>query len=340
MSVQFILGGSGCGKTYYLQHFLSEEAEHFPDRQYIFLVPEQFTMQTQKELISVSREKGIMNIDVQSFVRLAFRVFSETGANRMPVLDDMGKTMVLKKVLTSLEERLFYFGKNVHKNGYVQEIKSFLSELYQYNLTEETIDDMIRAAEKRPLLVRKLQDMKTIYKGFSEYLEEHYITSEEVMNVLAKVTEESALLKDSIVCLDGFTGFTPTQYAFIERLLCVAKKVYISVTMDKRESIVKPGAKHGLFYLSQKTLCRIRKIAKEQGIEVCPEIWTGEKKEETRFSGAEGIRFLEKELFRFPMRTFEKEPEDISIMKSNTLSSAVSHCSGLILQCNTGLPLP
>lgn len=313
MSVQFILGGSGCGKTYYMQHFISEEAKRFPDRQYIFLVPEQFTMQTQKELIGVSDKKGIMNIDVQSFVRLAFRVFSETGANHMPVLDDMGKTMILKKVLTFLEDQLFYFGKNVRKRGYVQEIKSFLSELYQYNLTEETMDEMIEAAKKRPVLVRKLQDMKVVYRGFSEYLKEHYITSEEVMNVLAKVTEESALLKDSIVCLDGFTGFTPTQYEFIRRLLRVAKKVYISVTMDQRESIVKPGAKHGLFYLSQKTLYRIRKIAKEQGVEVCPEIWTGLKKEETRFANADGIYFLEKELYRYPVKRFLENPVDLSI---------------------------
>ncbi|HBI60472.1 MAG TPA: helicase-exonuclease AddAB subunit AddB, partial [Lachnospiraceae bacterium] len=138
MSLQFILGGSGRGKTYYLQHLVTEEAKLFPDRQYIFLVPEQFTMQTQKELICMSKEKGILNIDVQSFLRLAFRVFSETGANNLPVLDDMGKTMILKKVLNTLEGELEYFGKNIHKKGYVQEIKSFLSELLQYGADEET----------------------------------------------------------------------------------------------------------------------------------------------------------------------------------------------------------
>ena len=102
MSLQFVLGGSGRGKTYYLQHLVTEEAKLFPDRQYIFIVPEQFTMQTQKELICISEAKGILNIDVQSFLRLAFRVFAETGANNLPVLDDMGKTMILKKVLNKL----------------------------------------------------------------------------------------------------------------------------------------------------------------------------------------------------------------------------------------------
>ncbi|MCI8338345.1 MAG: helicase-exonuclease AddAB subunit AddB [Lachnospiraceae bacterium] len=313
MSLQFILGGSGCGKTYYAQHFISQEAAYFPQRQYIFLVPEQFTMQTQKELISISESKGIMNIDVQSFVRLAFRVFEETGAGNLPVLDDMGKTMVLKKVLTQMEGELDYFGRNIHKAGYVQEIKSFLSELYQYGVDEETLSEMIASAKRQPLLVRKLQDMQKIYRGFSDYLEEHFITSEEVLTVLAGVTEESGILRDSVVCLDGFTGFTPTQYQFIERLLPIARKVYVTVTIDKGVSIVKPGAKHGLFYMSQQTIYQLRKMAQAHGIEVCSEIWTGETPQETRFFEAPGICQLERGLFRYPMEEYGEEPHDISL---------------------------
>lgn len=313
MSLQFILGGSGRGKTYYLQHLVTEEAKLFPDRQYIFLVPEQFTMQTQKELICMSREKGILNIDVQSFLRLAFRVFSETGANNLPVLDDMGKTMILKKVLNILEGELEYFGKNIHKKGYVQEIKSFLSELLQYGADEDIIDEMIRASKKHTALARKLSDIKVIYKGFTDYLHEHYITSEEILTVLAKVTKESSVLRDSVVCLDGFTGFTPTQYQFIEQLLRVARKVYLSVTMDKRESIVQVGAKHALFHMSQHTIYRLRKIAQDNRIEVCPEIWTGERRENTRFAESSGLEALEQRLFRYPVLPFEKGTEDISI---------------------------
>lgn len=313
MSLQFILGGSGRGKTYYLQHLVTEEAKLFPDRQYIFLVPEQFTMQTQKEFICMSKEKGILNIDVQSFLRLAFRVFSETGANNLPVLDDMGKTMILKKVLNTLEGELEYFGKNIHKKGYVQEIKSFLSELLQYGADEDTIDEMIQVSKKHTALARKLSDIKVIYKGFTDYLHEHYITSEEILTVLAKVTKESSVLRDSVVCLDGFTGFTPTQYQFIEQLLHVARKVYLSVTMDKRESIVQVGAKHSLFHMSQHTIYCLRKIAQENKIEVCPEIWTGERRENTRFAESSGLEALEQRLFRYPVLPFEKRMEDISI---------------------------
>ncbi len=93
MSLQFILGGSGRGKTYYIQHMAVHEASKNPGKEYIIIVPEQFTMQTQKEIVELSPSKGIMNIEVQSFIRLAFRVFTELGAGNEPVLDDMGLMM-------------------------------------------------------------------------------------------------------------------------------------------------------------------------------------------------------------------------------------------------------
>ena len=96
MAVQFIFGGSGRGKTYFLQHKIMEEAVNNPKKDYIMIVPEQFTMQTQKDMIKISPGHGIMNVDVQSFVRLAYRVFSETGVGNLSVLDDLGKIMILK----------------------------------------------------------------------------------------------------------------------------------------------------------------------------------------------------------------------------------------------------
>ena len=174
MSLQFILGGPGRGKTYYVQHMAASGAFKNPGKEYIIIVPEQFTMQTQKELVELSPSKGIMNIDVQSFLRLAFRVFTELGAGNEPVLDDMGKTMILKKVLIDKQDELGYFGRNIHKKGYITEIKSFLSELVQYGVNDEMLGRMIGSAEKKPVLKRKLEDMSIAYKAFLDYINNNY----------------------------------------------------------------------------------------------------------------------------------------------------------------------
>ena len=99
MSLQFIFGNSGSGKSHYLYQQIVEESIRHPEKNYLVLVPEQFTMQTQKDLVRMHPRHGIMNIDVLSFARLAYRVFEETGGDNRKVLEDTGKSMVLQKMV-------------------------------------------------------------------------------------------------------------------------------------------------------------------------------------------------------------------------------------------------
>lgn len=314
MAVQFIFGGSGRGKTYFLQHKIMEEAVNNPKKDYIMIVPEQFTMQTQKDMIKISPGHGIMNIDVQSFVRLAFRVFSETGAGNLPVLDDLGKIMILKKVLGQNKDELKYFGRNINKDGYISEIKSFMSELIQYGADEDEIERMIKASEKKLVLKYKLQDMSVAFKSFKEYIEKNYITSEELLSVFADVVSQSELLKGAVICLDGFTGFTPLQYRLLRELIKTAEMVYVTVTADDRESVINKGKNYQLFFMSRKTVHNIRQIASETGVEVLDDIWTGKEISQTRFGESEELEWLERNLFRYPYKRYNKKNEvsDIS----------------------------
>ena len=82
MSLQLILGNSGSGKSTMLYKEVIEKSIKNPDVNYIVIVPEQFTMSTQRKLVMSHPDNGIMNIDVMSFQRLAYRVFEETGAGK------------------------------------------------------------------------------------------------------------------------------------------------------------------------------------------------------------------------------------------------------------------
>ena len=88
MALQFVAGGAGSGKTRLLYERAIEESMRHPDVQYLFLVPEQYTMQTQREIIRLHPRHGVMNIDILSFKRLAYRVFEDLGVQVPVVLDD------------------------------------------------------------------------------------------------------------------------------------------------------------------------------------------------------------------------------------------------------------
>ncbi|MEG1459528.1 MAG: hypothetical protein RSJ40_09500 [Acetivibrio sp.] len=155
MSLQFILGGSGAGKSHYLYTKVIEESVKYPKTNYLVIVPEQFTMETQKDFISMHKRHGIVNIDVLSFMRLSYRIMEETGRGGTPVLEDTGKSMVLRKVLEEKKESFLYFKSNIRKPGFVDEIKSILSELFQYSIDEVKLEEMIELAKGKTLLETK-----------------------------------------------------------------------------------------------------------------------------------------------------------------------------------------
>ena len=67
MALQFVLGSSGSGKTEYIYERLVRQAGEHPKKNYLVIVPEQFTMQTQQKLVELAPNHAIMNIDVLSF---------------------------------------------------------------------------------------------------------------------------------------------------------------------------------------------------------------------------------------------------------------------------------
>jgi len=132
MPLQVVLGSSGEGKSYELYSKIIKDAIKYPEQNFIIIVPEQFTLQTQKELVSMHPNHGIMNIDILSFLRLSYRIFEEIGKQDMVVLEETGKSMLVRKALEEKKEYLKIFKGDTKKPGFVAEVKSLLSEFMQY----------------------------------------------------------------------------------------------------------------------------------------------------------------------------------------------------------------
>lgn len=312
MSLQFIFGNSGSGKSDYLYRQVLEEAEKNPDQNFLILVPEQFTMQTQRTLVQRQQNHAIMNVDVLSFARLAYRVFDELGKQDMLILEETGKNLVLRKVAEQKKSNLRVLGGNMNKMGYIGEIKSLISELTQYNIAPENLEEFLNQESVGETLKLKMQDILTMYQGFREYMEGKYITSEEVLSLLCQVADKSKLLKNSVVVFDEFTGFTPVQNRLMRELLTITEKILISVTMDVREDFYHSRGVHELFSMSKKTVQVLTKMASEIPVTVEDPVVLPPGKE-MRYQNALDLFFMEQNLFR-PTYSRWKEPvKNISI---------------------------
>ena len=316
MSLFLLAGPSGSGKTTYLYEELMKEAERSSAFQALAVVPEQFTMQTQKDLVTLQENHSVIQIDILSFDRLAYRVMGEQGAEGLTVLDDMGKLMVLRRAAALCSEELRVFRKNLDKAGFIDKIKSMLSELYQYRIDIAELDRLIGETGGEPLLQRKLQEIRTLYVSFDQSMEEDTIPSERLLDILCRLIPVSGLIRDSVVTFDGFTGFTPAQYQVLEVLMRYARRVIVTVTVDgalvreeelasrsEREKALLSSNRQ-LFEMSLTTLHTLRRLAAKNGVTVEQEriFEPG-----LRFGRSPALAALERQFLRCPLTPYDGE---------------------------------
>ncbi|MBQ7795760.1 MAG: helicase-exonuclease AddAB subunit AddB [Lachnospiraceae bacterium] len=321
MALTLVTGGAGSGKTEYIYKKIIDWSMKEPERQFFVIVPEQATMQAQKDIVRLHPRHGTMNIDIVSFQRLAYRIFSELSFEQPEVLDDTGKTMVLRKLAGEKRKELAVFSSHLNQAGFIDEVKSMLSEFYQYGVTPELLKEQMEKDGVSKILMRKLEDMNVIYQAFREFTKERYITMEELLDVLCSVVGKSELLKDSVLVLDGYTGFTPVQYRLIGLLFHICKDIYVTVTATEG-ALYGPDNEADLFDMSRKMAGKLKALAVENGTEVCEDLLLCERPL-PRFLRSPSLDYLERTMFRYPYHPYEGDSEGIRLVQAENPADEV-----------------
>ena len=309
MELELVIGRSGYGKTHYLKESLIEEAVKHPEQKYFVVVPEQYTMQMQREIILMHPKKGAANIDILSFHRLAYRIFEEQCVDAKEMLSEIGMNMMLRKVLEEKKNQFCYFTGSFSTAGFIEKMKSMLSEFVQYEVTPEKILAMSEGLEEGSALFYKCKDLAFIYEAFLKEVEGKYLVGEQLLYELGNVIPNSELLKGATIYLDSYTGFTPIQYTLLDQLMKYTKKIVCTLTMDEK-AVNGKVKEHQLFYFSKIAASRLKELAIRNGGEI-KETYLNTPH---RFKDSMELSHLEKSLFQYPFTTEESETEDIKLV--------------------------
>lgn len=313
--IQIIEGPSGSGKSYLVYEEMIRASIKAPEQRFFLIVPEQFTMQAQRDIINLHPQHGTMNIDIVSFNRLAYRVFEELNIRCDHVLEDFGKSMLLQRILMEHRKEWQVFGSCLNKAGFLDELKSLLTELFQYRIGRDAIAQVYEGMSGHGMLKSKLHDLLFVYDAFQKELQGKYIIAEHILEMLARYIPESELLRGSVVYLDGYTGFTPIQYEVLHALLQTASAITVTITIDEAGAKQENCEEHELFYLSKDTIHRLYQLAEHLDIYVEERFLNGAC---PRFRGAEELQHLERNLFRYPYRSWNAPITRIRVMAMHT----------------------
>lgn len=265
---RFIIGSAGCGKSSYIYETLTARTLEEQGRQFYLFVPEQNTLKAQQELIRHSAVHGMLSLDVLSFTQLSYRVMEELDIPAPDVLDEISKSVLMRKALSKVKDQLTVYKNKTGSQGFVAQLKSAVSEFSQYGITEEELHTAAGSAST-PLLGGKLRDLETVLRAFRELIHggtENHVIPEEVPELLLKNLERSHLLEGAVLYFDGFTGFTPLQLAILERMAGQAAELNFAVTIPATELHSAREHYTDLFWLSRETVKKVTDACTRAGI--------------------------------------------------------------------------
>ena len=322
MSVKFILGRGGSGKSTYMLDKIQERVQDNETSPVILLLPEQYTFEMEKrisKLFSGDKKDKYLRARVLSFKTMGNIVFSNVGGLTDVNINSSGKAMITYRAIESASNDLEIFSKSASQSGFVNSISEMISELKQFNISYEKLEVIAEEIENETLKL-KLKDLSKIYKQFEEKLHENYIDSQDMLNSLAEKIEACDYFKDAYIYIDEFTGFTPNQYKVLRTIFNKAKEVNISLTVDNPHLLT--YSKSDAFSRTKDTYAKIVKLCNEEGIKLLPSVDLN-KDVLPRFKNSKELQHLEKYYNSYPYKIYEEKTNNIFIKEFNNLYSEV-----------------
>jgi ATP-dependent helicase/nuclease subunit B len=316
MGLKFLFGRAGQGKTNWCLEQVCNGLRPSPiGTPLILLVPEQATFQIEQALAKGSEEKGFVRAHVLSFQRLAHEIFLETGGASRSHISELGKRMVLRRILEEKKTVLKTFRKAAERQGFTEKLAVALTELKMYRVTPWDLQGSANYLEGQlgtNPLASKLLDLSELYAAWEGFLENRYTDTEDYLNLLADRIPNSAFLQEACIWVDGFKGFTPQEYFVLEQLI---KRAHVCITLClDAEHPEQSSEETAVFYPVWQTWQRLLKIAAENAIDISNNPLL--EKSLPRFAHSPALQHLEREFFRYPAPIYPSASQELQVVNA------------------------
>ena len=260
MGLRIIYGEPGSGKSSYC---FSEIANLIKKEKKIFVItPEQFSFTAERKLMEAVPARATIYAEVITLSRMAHRVLGEVGGNNKTRLSKCGKAMLIFSILNQKKSELKFLGKSDEN---IEVSMNAINEFKKHGVSVEDLNDEIEKTRDIQLKT-KLEDMALLYENFENKISSHYLEETDLLTILANNLEKTDMVKDSIIYIDEFAGFTHQEYEVIKKLIKLAKQVNITMCIDNENLNTNPDT--DIYYSNKKTLSKLLNLVKENRFEL------------------------------------------------------------------------
>ena len=313
MGLRIIYGKPGSGKS---EFCFSEIAKKIKTENKIYMItPEQFSFTAEEKLMKAVNSNAVINAEVITLSRMAHRVITEIGGNNKTNLSKSGKAMLIFSILNKHKNELKFLGKSD------ENIDLCITAIDEFKKHKINIEDLKNEIEKiqDTYLKTKLKDITLVYEKFENQIKEQYIEESDLLTILAENIEKTDIIKNSIIYLDEFAGFTKQEYEIIKEFVKQAKQVNITICTDDLNINTNPDI--DIFYSNKITISKIWSMINENDLELEKPIHL---KEQYRFKSRE-LKHLSENINNNIFTKYEQNVENIQLFLAQNPYSEIEN---------------
>lgn len=329
MGIRFIYGRAGSGKSTYCLNSIKNMLNDNNGNTLIYLVPEQYTFQRETMLLKDVGEEGLLRAQVLSFKTMAQKVFDECGGRVHDRMRDVGKSMLIHKILQESEENLQYFNRISKEQGFTDIISETITEFKKYNVTPSVLREGLTKIDDEELK-SKLTDLANIFEKFDISISENLVDTDDELTYLANKLNNCSLYDNAEIWIDEFTTFTPQQMEVIKGLARKCKEVNIALCMDEVSS-GDDSEVTDIFNSLKTTELRILNMMRDEHIGYEKPVNLNDNKN-NRFKYNHELKHLEKYFFTYPFKSYKQDVNTIRLYKANNSYDEVENVAKEILR--------
>ncbi len=325
MTVRFVLGRAGSGKTHHCLNAIAGELKSGPEGPaLIFLVPEQATFQMERALLQRNGDRAFSRARVLSFRRLAHWVFSEAGGPGTPAIGDTQRRLLLRLILRRRRADLEVFSRAASQPGFESELARLVSEFLRQRIGPDALRAVSLTLEERSdrlsggpeaNLAAKLRDLALLHEDYAREIAGRFVNPEETPEHLAEALSRAPLLAGARLWVDGFASFSAQELHALGELVAQVQQAEVCLCQDPAEA---PGGETSLFAETTRTLRSLRDLYDSRGIAVQEPLRLIGRSDAGRFASAPDLAHLEREYSRLRPLAFEGKPRSITLMEAGS----------------------
>ena len=325
MTVQITGGRAGCTLPVLMA---GVQQQYQAGGRVIVLVPEQYTLQAEREIIQALQLPGMLDLDMLSPTKLRRLIAERGGRPCVPPLDNRGRSMAISQALVTCKDDLVYYRRVAASVNLPERLASLITDFEDAGLTPDTLAEGADAS-RSAASAAKLRDICTVWRAYQQLIAGRFTDTAMQQQDCIDRLQQSGVVTGAHLWVYGFDMLQLPMCRLLARAAQLAQSMHVLMTMDSADA---PDGR--LFLAQRRCIAQLMTLLKEIGVEAAVRYTSAAPAERHP-----ALRQLEHSLFARSSDTFPGAQDAITIHAAATPFAEADYAAQTLRAWhNAGIP--